>query len=172
MLSFLGETRVLSMSRTKTRPIPNLFQKYPPSEPCGCKVCLGYCIRPGWWTVGEAVRAMDGGYANRMMLEFSPDRSFGVLSPAFKGCEGGFALEFHADKGCTFLHEGRCELHGTDFQPLECRFCHHSRSGQGPKCHADIERDWHTPAGYELIKKWGDTTGFWAWARLIHQLPF
>ena len=158
------------MSRTKAKHPTTLAANYPPSEPCGCKVCLGYCIRPGWWTVDEASRAIDAGYAGRMMLEMSPDRSFGVLSPSFKGCEGGFALNFYADKGCTFLNKGLCELHSTDFQPLECRFCHHSRPGQGQMCHADIEKDWHTSAGFALVKKWGELTGFWKWARLVYLL--
>jgi hypothetical protein len=158
------------MSRTKSKHLINLAGKYPPSEPCGCKVCQGYCIRPGWWMVDEAARAISAGYASRMMLELSPDRSFGVLSPAFRGCEAGFALDFYADKGCTFLLDGRCELHGTDFQPLECRFCHHARLGLGPKCHADIEKDWQTPSGRELVKEWGTITDFWNWAKLVYKL--
>ena len=157
------------MSRTKSKRLNNLAGKYPPSEPCQCKVCQGYCVRPGWWTVDEAARAINAGYAKRMMLELSPDRSFGVLSPAFKGCEAGFALDLYADKGCTFLRDDRCELHGTGFQPMECRFCHHDRPGMGPKCHADIEKDWHTPIGQGLVEKWGTMTGFWDWARLIYE---
>ena len=46
-----------------------------------CEVCLTYCARPGWWTVEEAARAMDAGYSDRMMLEISPELTFGVLSP-------------------------------------------------------------------------------------------
>jgi hypothetical protein len=156
------------MLRTKSKRFNHLIGKYPPSEPCGCKVCQGYCVRPGWWTVAEAARVIDAGYADRMMLELSPDRSFGVLSPAFKGCEAGFALEFYANQGCTFLQSERCELHGTGFQPLECRFCHHDRPGMGQKCHTDLEQDWHTAAGQELVEKWGISTGFWEWARLVY----
>lgn len=96
-----------------------------------------------------------------MMLEMAPDRSFGVLSPAFRGCEGSFALERFADKGCTFLLEGRCELHGTGHEPLECSFCHHSRPGEGPKCHRALERDWDSPAGRELVVRWSKLTGHW-----------
>jgi len=33
-----------------------------------------------WWTVEEAARAITAGYGGRMMLEMSPQRSFGVLS--------------------------------------------------------------------------------------------
>lgn len=46
-------------------------EKYPPSEPCCCKICRSYCIRPGWWTVEEAERALNAGYGARMMLEIS-----------------------------------------------------------------------------------------------------
>lgn len=90
-----------------------------------------------------------------MMLEVSPTRSFGVLSPAFNGNERYFALNDFAERGCSFLRpDGRCELHGTGVQPLECRFCHHDRPGLGPRCHRDLEKDWDTPAGRALVAKW------------------
>ena len=115
----------------------NLVKKYPPSEPCDCQVCLSYCQRPGWWTVAQAGNAFRAGYSGRMMLEVSPEHKFAVLSPAFKGCEGGFALQEFATQGCNFLlPDQHCELFGSIFQPLECRFCHHNRPGLGPLCHA------------------------------------
>ncbi|MGE5629833.1 MAG: hypothetical protein ACM3TR_01910 [Caulobacteraceae bacterium] len=138
-----------------------LKEKYPASPPCSCEICLQYCRRPGWWTVEEAVAAIDAGYADRMMLEIAPELTFGVLSPAFKGCEGGIALNIYAHQGCNFLEDNLCELHGKAFMPLECRFCHHERAGQGQQCHLDIEKDWNTSAGQELIKKWGKMIGLW-----------
>jgi hypothetical protein len=143
------------MSRTRNRHTSKGWQeKYPPSEPCSCVICRAYCSRPGWWTVAEAARAMRSGYADRMMLEFSPEQTFGVLAPAFKGCEGFFALNEYACNGCTFLAREHCQLHGTNFQPLECRFCHHTRTGLGQLCHADLERDWNTPAGQRQVVEW------------------
>ncbi len=142
------------MTRRKHSHSQTLNEKYPPSEPCDCTVCSAYCARPGWWSVAEAAAAIQAGYAARMMLELAPDHSYGVLSPAFRGCEGGFALQDFAGKGCNFLDEGRCELHGTPFQPLECRFCHHDRPGQGPRCHTDLEKDWMTRAGQALVNLW------------------
>jgi len=144
------------MTRKKSLP-----EKYPPSEPCSCSICVSYCRRPGWWTVEEAARAVDAGYADRMMLEMSPDRSFGVLSPAFRGCEVQFATNVYASRGCTFLKEERCELFGSGLTPLECRFCHHDRLGLGPRCHADIEKDWNTAAGRALVVRWSNLTDFW-----------
>lgn len=131
-----------------------IIRKYPPSEPCDCEVCRTYCVRPGWWTVEEAKRAIMAGYASRMMLEISPEFTFGVLAPAFRGCESAFALQDFANAGCSFLKDNLCELHKTGFQPLECRFCHHQRKGQGRNCHSELERDWNTPEGQKLIEKW------------------
>lgn len=140
------------MKRKKRR--RSLNELYPPSEPCVCEVCRTYCVRPGWWTVSEAERAVKAGYGGRMMLELSPDRTFGVLSPAFKGNEGMFALREFARNGCSFLRGGLCELHETGYEPLECLFCHHLREGMGPACHAALEKDWNTPAGQRLVKDW------------------
>jgi hypothetical protein len=142
--------------KRKTR----LTDKYSPSPPCTCEVCVGYCARPGWWTVKEAAASIEAGYAGRMMVELSPDRTFGVLAPAFRGNEVDFALSRHAPAGCGFLANDRCELHGTPFQPLECRVCHHDRPGLGPQCHADIEKDWNSYAGRSLIGRWARLTGF------------
>jgi hypothetical protein len=115
--------------------------------------------------VKEAARAIDAGYANRMMLEMAPDLSFGVLSPAFKGCEANFAMNINASNGCNFLKDNLCELFGTGLEPLECRFCHHERIGQGEKCHLDLEKDWKTPVGQAVIAQWGKTTGLWERSR-------
>ncbi len=95
------------------------------------------------------------------MLEMSPDRTFGVLSPAFKGNERTFALDLYAACSCTFLHEGLCQLHETGLQLLECRHCHHDRPGAGPRCHADLERDWNSSAGRALVVRWSRGVGLW-----------
>ena len=149
----------------------DLEQKYPASEPCTCPACVGFCARPGWWTLREAERALDAGMAGRMMLEMAPELSFGVLSPAFKGCEVAFATNQAALNGCGFLVNDRCELHGTGHQPLECRVCHHDRPGVGQQCHDDIEKEWNTPEGRKLVGRWGKMTGFWAELAALVSLP-
>jgi hypothetical protein len=148
------------MATNNIRETGRLNEKYPPSASCSCKICLSYCIRPGWWTLDEASLAINMGFGKRMMLEVAPDFSFGVLSPAFKGCEGGFALNLYSKNGCNFLKENLCELYGTGFQPIECRYCHHDRKGMGNNCHAELEKEWNTQEGQELISKWSSVTGF------------
>jgi hypothetical protein len=132
----------------------SFYQKFPPSEPCACEVCQYFCNRPGWWLVVEARDAIGCGYAHRMMLEISPEFSFGVLSPAFKGNEGIVALQINSRNGCTFLENSRCALFNESFEPAECRFCHHERIGQGKICHREIERDWNTSKGKRLVRQW------------------
>ncbi|HOT13352.1 MAG TPA: hypothetical protein PK252_01205 [Bacteroidales bacterium] len=131
-----------------------LIEKYSPSGPCSCPTCVSYCKRPGWWTIDQACNALYRGYAARMMLEISPDRTFGVLSPAFKGNEGGVSLQIFSDNGCTFLQNNLCELYSTGLQPLECRFCHHSRRGEGIACHNDIGQEWNSANGQQLVNFW------------------
>lgn len=135
--------------------------RYPPSEPCSCDICRAYCSRPGWWIPEEAEKAVKKGFGNRMMLELSPDRSFAVLSPAFKGNELNFALQIFSANGCTFLNDSLCELYHTGLQPLECRYCHHLRKGKGDECHRAIEKEWQKPAAKKIIIRWGNITGFW-----------
>ncbi len=137
-----------------------LEERYRPSAPCSCETCVAYCMRPGWWTVCEAEAAFAAGLGPRMMLEMAPDLTFGVLSPGFRGCEGGFARQLYWGCGCTFLHEGLCELFGSGHSPLECLFCHHEREGQGQACHAAIEKDWRV-SGQDLVKKWVGLMGLW-----------
>lgn len=138
-----------------------LAEKYPPSQPCSCEICVNFCIRPGWWTVEQAFKVINAGMAHRMMLEISPELNFGVLSPAFKGCEGKFALNEYSQNRCNFLVNNLCELHSIELMPLECRFCHHERLGLGQHCHDDIEKDWNTQLGKALIAKWIKITGLW-----------
>lgn len=149
------------MARTRKRTRATLAERFPPSDPCTCEVCVGYCQRPGWWTVDEAALAIEAGYASKMMLEMSPDRTFGVLSPAFRGCEVDFARQVYAGQGCTFLVERRCSLYGSGLQPLECRHCHHADREAGTRCHQAVGEDWDSPQGRDLVVAWSKLTGFW-----------
>jgi len=88
------------------------------------------------------------------MLEVSPEHTFGVLSPAFYGCEGNFSLQIYSKNGCNFLKNNRCELYNSGYTPLECRFCHHDRIGEGQECHSVLENEWNSDAGRNLIDTW------------------
>ncbi len=155
------------MTRLRPSQRKSLEQRFPPSPECQCAVCVGYCARPGWWTVAQAADALEAGYGARMMLEIAPEGTFGVLSPAFRGCEGGFALQEFAHAGCTFLVDGLCQLHAAGHVPLECRYCHHERPGMGVVCHAGLEKDWRSLAGVHLVERWSRARGLW---QTVHRM--
>ena len=131
-----------------------LSERFPPSESCSCEICLNYCRRPGWWTLEEFEQLLKTEHCKRVMLEISPELTFGILSPAFKGCELNFALQMYSKNGCNFLKNNLCELYATGYQPLECRFCHHSRIGKGDECHAALENEWNSLQGKKSVDSW------------------
>lgn len=94
-----------------------------------------------------------------MMLELAPERTFGVLSPSFRGNEAEYALRIFSHNSCTFLHDERCELFGTGLQPLECRFCHHLRKGKGSTCHRALEEEWKSDRAKRLVMRWATEMG-------------
>lgn len=148
---------------------PKLNKIFPPSEPCSCDICISYCARPGWWTIDEAIKIIESDYANRCMLEVSPEFTFGVISPAFRGAECNFGLQEYSENKCTFLKDELCELFETGFQPIECRYCHHSRVGLGEKCHYALEMEWNTFRGQKTVEKWIEKVGF-KWKDYFHNL--
>jgi hypothetical protein len=141
-------------------PASRLEDSYPVSPSCNCEICKSFCQRPGWWTVEQASLAMKKGYSHRMMLEIAPEFTFAVLSPAFKGCESTYATNEFSKSGCNFYKNELCELHGTNLQPLECRVCHHNYPGLGPACHSDIEKQWNSNEGQQLVIQWMKQTNF------------
>jgi len=145
----------------------SLVERFPPSGKCQCEICVSFCNRPGWWSVDQARLAVKAGYSSRMMLEVSPELTFGVLSPAFKGCEGLFSLQCYSKNKCTFFIKDLCELHTSGLVPLECQFCHHSRPGLGPHCHHALENDWKTKAGQSLVEQWTKMFHLWDTFRKI-----
>ena len=131
-----------------------LYKRFPPSPACSCSICAYYCRRPGWPLVEEARLAIELGMAGRLMLEFAPDFSFGILAPAFKGNEGHCAFTLYSHNGCTFLCDSGCEIFDAAYRPIECRFCHHNRPDQGLSCHLAVARDWDTSKGRRLVHRW------------------
>ena len=105
---------------------------------CSCTNCVSLCEKnPGWMTPEEALKAIASGHATRLMRdwlepcqEVGNDKRIYVLAPASLCCEGIDAPEFDlfsiisgtAEKGrCTFLNNRLCDLHTTDYKPMQCR---------------------------------------------------
>lgn len=82
------------------------------SQACRCPSCRAECKRvSGWFTPAEAEKAIKTGLASRLV--FVEEEQTGI-APA--------GTEFPNHGRCTFLLlDERCELHGRDYKPIECR---------------------------------------------------
>jgi hypothetical protein len=143
-------------------------------RPCSCGQCVSLCERnPGWMTPDEAMKAIAAGHRNRLMRdwlepcsELGNDERIYLLAAASIGCEGADAPEFglmdmmdmlmgNCSKGqCTFLKDGLCEIHQTDYKPKQCREslgCEHS----GPDNY-EMARLWNTNEGLKALAAWSN----------------
>ncbi len=147
---------------------------------CACRTCASYCSNnPGWMLPEEAVRAISGGRAKALMLDWwEPSDDVGndervyLLCPASVGSEGDFApttdwlqmlLGGWKKGACTFLAKGKCDIHNSGFKPLECRLAHHTREDAGDTVNAQrvgIVAAWMTDRGRKIVAEWKTLIGF------------
>lgn len=138
-------------------------------EDCACARCKSLCRNPGWFDPAEARKAIDAGYANKIMVDYWV-RSSGnifILSPASKGCEkdrapntdelGGFSalvMGLSAKGQCVLQAEdGLCSIHTSGFKPAQCR------AAKACEGNAGIENEvtarlWDNPESQALVREW------------------
>jgi hypothetical protein len=106
-----------------------------PTSQCHCDSCVSMCeTRPCWPTPDEARAIQAAGFGARLMRDYwCADAEFpndvDILAPAVVGYEGARAPYFPRGS-CTFLKDGRCELHPLGLKPLEGRVAIHGMSDE------------------------------------------
>ena len=138
---------------------------------CHCDKCVGPCMTtPGWMLPSEAKKAIENGFANRLMRDWwEPSSELGnddriyVLAPASLGNEGQDADEMPdslwgalswCHGRCTFLNrENKCELHNTEFKPNECRTASVCGKQNGTS-RVELARLWNSDEGRSVIALW------------------
>jgi Fe-S-cluster containining protein len=144
------------------------MKRFRTTKPCACEKCKGACAeRPGWPTPEEAERIIKAGMAKRLMYDWwAADDDMpetGVLCPAAPGCGGkrapqiGFIESLMGlDWRCSFLkRNGKCELHGTDMKPFECRVSMPCKDARGDlSIHQEAAKRWNTIKGKEVLILW------------------
>ena len=148
---------------------------------CACAKCREACKRnPGWFTPAEARRAIEAGFANRLMRDWlEPSTVVGnkeriyVLAPASEGYEGDdapeipeyesileamFAPPFEKGRCIFFSKDERCEIHDSEFKPIQCRTAFTCRrevlGGNASASNFIVARMWDTDEGREVIAVW------------------
>jgi hypothetical protein len=130
---------------------------------------------PGWFAPEEARKAIEAGFANRMMCDWwEPDARYGneeniyVLAAASVGCEGDMAPTFTfwdilfgrgLSKGkCCMLNKDRlCEIHDSGFKPLQCRTalaCGAQEPWAGYNSNLETIKLWDTGEGRAVVELW------------------
>jgi Fe-S-cluster containining protein len=125
---------------------------------CSCNECKAMCKRPCWPTPSEALRIMDAGYAERLMLDYwvaSPNDIY-IISPAEKGREMANA-SFVPIGGCAMQDPttGLCAIHS--IKPIEGRVAHHStaeRQNGKVNIHKEVAMLWDSEEGRKVITDW------------------
>lgn len=141
------------------------------TKPCTCQTCVRACEKyPGWMTPEEAEKAIDAGYAPKLMIDWLSDFEDGnveVLAPASEGSEGGRAPEMPYEGSifailyahdwcpgrCVLLKDGLCTIHDSGFKPIHCRraSCDPKQSAVSKHEVADL---WRGEKGTAVMQKW------------------
>lgn len=118
------------------------------------------CEAPCCATPQEALKLMDAGYGDRLMLDDWPDAET-MLKPALKGHEGQKApWETSTHEGCTFWKNGKCELHYTGLKPMHAVLAHHNLTKQEYTVISEkIIKSWDTKKGDKAIIRWKEERG-------------
>jgi Fe-S-cluster containining protein len=144
-----------------------------PEHSCKCRKCVEACRQnPGWFLPAEALKAIEAGYADRLMRDwYEGDRGQNtyVLAPASLGHEGEDApamttladlFAFLSGSGywkgqCTFLKNDLCAIHDSGFKPFQCRrafVC--SGEEDAASTNRMVARAWDTRIGRDAIMAW------------------
>lgn len=144
---------------------------------CTCRSCVGLCEKnPGWMTPADAKKAIRAGLASRLMRDWldpcskvgnkeriyllcpaSDDRG-GEDAPEWDDMHGGggdFVASFLNPpwKGrCTFLSNGRCDIHNSGFKPTQCASALACKSTG--KDNYEMGRLWDNADGRAVIDLW------------------
>jgi hypothetical protein len=125
-----------------------------PSE-CSCEKCSFMCHSSCCGIPSEMELLILSGYGDRLMLDDLPGGET-MLKPALKGYEGKQSpWETSSREGCTFWHDGKCQLHMFGLKPAQGKLSHHNLSHDQNKEVGDFVNDsWKDGKGDEVIEKW------------------
>jgi hypothetical protein len=115
------------------------------------------CRRPCWPSPEEALKLIEAGYGDRLMLDWwvGDGENIYILAPAIKGLEGKDAPSW-PDGMCTFQRDedSLCELHNKNLKPIEGRLARCKGGRNGRALHYAVAQLWDNDEARELIGNW------------------
>ena len=138
---------------------------------CSCDECKSMCINPCWPTPDEARELIDNGYADKLILRRTQVKLDGehnyyepvwILSIADKKHHSTLVDSCYNE--CIFWNSDKmCDLHGTDFKPLEAMLAYHKEDPEDPfqnELHEWIIESWCNNDALRLIEEWAELVGY------------
>ena len=96
---------------------------------CRCKACQAQCKTPCLGTPDDILRLIGAGYGERLKMTYwCVGMLLGKINYSIPMVQA-----IQTDKGCTFFHDGRCELHAKGLKPTEGRLSHHTITQENMK---------------------------------------
>jgi hypothetical protein len=142
----------------------SIIDEFPDVE-CQCTKCQSMCWRPCFGTPDDIQKLIEAGYEDRLCLDnhcgFEKNAEIDLLSPALKGHESSFApLMSGSPEGCTFLKDGKCELHDKGLKPSQGRKAIHNHRDTkeeeekytGGKLGASISELWKDEKAQKMVE--------------------
>lgn len=89
---------------------------------CKCQQCKMQCVTPCLGTPEDIEKLIEAGYKDRLSVtEWAVGKLLGKIDYTISMVQA-----IQTDNGCTFFHDGLCELHSLGLKPTEGRLSHHS----------------------------------------------
>ena len=138
---------------------------------CSCNKCKKMCHTPCSGTPEDIEALIEAGFGDKLSLDwhcgFDLGKTIFKLTPALKGYEGSQAAEYpNSEKGCTFFHYGKCQLHSKGLKPTTGRLAIHNTPREpkhlddvGGTLNASVTETWNTEKGKAIVAKWCEERG-------------
>lgn len=89
---------------------------------CKCQQCKKQCATPCLGTPEDIEKLIDAGYKERLSVtQWAVGKLLGNIDYTI-----AMVQAIQTPQGCTFFHDGLCELHNLGLKPTEGRLSHHS----------------------------------------------
>lgn len=118
---------------------------------CKCKSCQSQCKTPCLGTPDDIIRLIEAGYGDRLTL------TYWIIGMLLGKLDRPIPMvqSIQTEDGCTFFHDGLCEIHDKGLKPSEGRLSHHTITKENLKFTRSLSwnvvREWLAPENKDKV---------------------
>ena len=122
---------------------------------CRCKLCQAQCRATSCLgTPQDILKIVKAGYADRIVVS---EWAAGIIMGVTKKTIYMFQPRFTEEEGCTFFHDGLCELHDKGLKPTEGRLSHHTQRidnfVKSKSISWNVAQEWMEPRNRKVVQE-------------------